>query len=112
MKHSQKLLDSGYQKQDLLDLCEIFDQQIQHFLELYQTFDSKSLADQIHRLVGGCRLLQITDVAEQLTVIEKHIRADLQVRENELSKIQVNISNVLNDLKQTSILLQKEINSL
>ena len=112
MTHTQLLLNSGYQKQDLLDLCDIFEDQIQHFQAIYQSLDVINLANQIHKLVGGCKLLQFIDVAEQLSILEKNLKQKQQLTEKELDITRIKISELMGVLVSTTVLFKTEINSL
>lgn len=66
-----ELLDNGYSASDINDLCELYETQINVFIELVYNFDNDKLIKELHKLKGGAGILKLDDCVMIIDKLEK-----------------------------------------
>jgi hypothetical protein len=66
-----KLIENGYSNKDILDLCVLYEHQIEIFIKSISTLTSDGLCNEAHKLKGGASILMLNNCIEIFDKIEK-----------------------------------------
>ena len=67
---------TGYSSEDIVELCSIYQQQLQNLLTQAKLYSMEELSSEIHKLKGGASLLMMKDSLELIAIIEEMQKND------------------------------------
>ena len=105
MPSFERLRANGYSNQDILDMICMFEKQIINFIENIDNLRLVEIAEELHRLKGGCDLLYLYDFTNKIAEIKNSAESHEICIDDKI------LTTTLNELRNFVVELKSQVNS-